>query len=105
MRRTVVGSAESRRLLLRHVRPGAHADDLEGLIALEVEATYYKWSEARQKIKTLEPSIPLAQKIAANVQGRFDNGNATGNPRRRSSSGRRAAFVPASSDGFASALR
>lgn len=50
----------------------------EGLIALEVEATYFKWREAVSRLEALQTTPDLAKKIATNVQGRFDNGNASG---------------------------
>lgn len=59
-------------------RAGAVVEKTENLIALEVEAAYLKWKESAGRAKSLFGSIKLAQKVADNTRGRFDNGNVSG---------------------------
>jgi outer membrane protein TolC len=56
----------------------AVVDKTENLIALEVRATLLKWLEASQNVFNLSQTPAMAQKVAENVQNRFNDGKATG---------------------------
>jgi len=51
----------------------------EGLIVLDVEATYFKWKEGAVKAKRLKSTLPAAEAVAKNVEARFyDKAKASG---------------------------
>jgi outer membrane protein TolC len=56
----------------------AVVDKTQILVALEVEATYFKWEENVEKIDSLQNAIKLSRDLSDNVRKRFNAGNATG---------------------------
>ncbi len=59
-------------------RAAAVVDKTHNLIALEADAAYLKWLEARDKLAQLEPIRPRVLKIADQMETRLSEGNASG---------------------------
>lgn len=76
----LIGKRHDRMDRARDLNARAHAvvDKTENLVALDVEAMYFKWSEGLEKIQALEKTMPEAESIFSTVKKRFEGGNATG---------------------------
>jgi hypothetical protein len=61
-----------------YARSVAVVDKTNNLVTLEVEATYLKWLEAAEKVKSLEGTPKIAGNITDKVKKEFDKGKTTG---------------------------
>jgi outer membrane protein TolC len=59
-------------------RAGAVVDKTNNLVALEADATYLKWLEAKEKVKGMEGSNKVAADITDKVKQEFDKGKLPG---------------------------
>jgi outer membrane protein TolC len=56
-----------------HDRAGAVVDKTQNLIVLEVQANYYKWKEALDKVNYLKKVLTTADELAESVTKQFNN--------------------------------
>lgn len=59
-------------------RAQAVVEKTQNLIALEVEATYLKWFEAKQKVGNLDRAVKLSGDFYRNIRERFNEGKVSG---------------------------